>query len=87
MGYILITGGNLINKGAQAMTFIAVDEIKRRFPDREVVVISDVDAARSDEELSRYRFLFRDSDNPMPLLDPLPLIFRYHHLSPPSSPR
>lgn len=61
MGYILITGGNLINKGAQAMTFIAVDEIKRRFPDREVVVISDVDAARSDEELSRYRFLFRDS--------------------------
>ena len=47
MGYILITGGNLINKGAQAMTFIAVDEIKRRFPDREVVVISDVDAARS----------------------------------------
>ena len=53
MGYILITGGNLINKGAQAMTFIAVDEIKRRFPDREVVVISDVDAARSDEELSR----------------------------------
>lgn len=61
MGYILITGGNLINKGAQAMTFIAVDEIKRRFPGREVVVISDVDAARSDEELSRYRFLFRDS--------------------------
>lgn len=60
MGYILITGGNLINKGAQAMTFVAVDEVKRRFPDREIVVVSDVDAARSDEELSHYRFLFRD---------------------------
>lgn len=61
MGYVLITGGNLINKGAQAMVFVAVDEVKRRFPDKEVVVVSDVDAARSDEELMRYRFLFRDS--------------------------
>ena len=60
MGYVLITGGNLINKGAQAMVFVAVDEVKRRFPNKEVVVISDVDAARSDEELSKYRFLFRD---------------------------
>lgn len=60
MGYVLITGGNLVNKGAQAMTFIAVDEVKRRFPEKEVVVVSDVDAARSDEELSQYRFLFRD---------------------------
>lgn len=60
MGYILITGGNLINKGAQAMVFVAVDELKRRFPNEEIVVVSDVDAARSDEELSQYRFLFRD---------------------------
>ena len=60
MGYILITGGNLINKGAQAMTFIAVEELKKRFPEKEIVVISDIDAARSDEELSHYRFLFRD---------------------------
>ncbi|MCM1537385.1 MAG: Coenzyme F420 hydrogenase/dehydrogenase, beta subunit C-terminal domain [bacterium] len=60
MGYVLITGGNLINKGAQAMVFVAVDEVKRRFPDKEVVVISDVDAARSDGELAKYKFLFRD---------------------------
>lgn len=60
MGYVLITGGNLINKGAQAMVFVAVDEVKRRYPDKEIVVVSDIDAARSDEELSKYRFLFRD---------------------------
>lgn len=58
--YVLITGGNLVNKGAQAMVFVAVDEVKRRFPDKEVVVVSDVDAARSPEELARYNFLFRD---------------------------
>lgn len=32
MGNVVITGGNLKNKGAQAMTFITVDEIRRRFP-------------------------------------------------------
>lgn len=60
MGYVLITGGNLVNKGAQAMVFVAVDEVKRRYPDKEIVVVSDIDAARSDEALSKYRFLFRD---------------------------
>ncbi len=60
MGYVLITGGNLKNKGAQSMVYIAVDEVAKRYPDKRIVVLSDADAARSGEELSRYRFLFRD---------------------------
>lgn len=31
--YVIITGGELANKGAQSMTFIVVDEISKRFPD------------------------------------------------------
>ena len=30
MKNIIITGGELFNKGAQAMTFITVDEMKKR---------------------------------------------------------
>ncbi len=60
MGYVLITGGNLKNKGAQSMVYIAVDEVAKRYPDKRIVVLSDADTARSGEELSRYRFLFRD---------------------------
>lgn len=29
--YILVTGGELRNKGAQAMTFITVDQIAKKF--------------------------------------------------------
>lgn len=36
MGNVIITGGDLKNKGAQAMTFITVDEIKRRFPEEKI---------------------------------------------------
>lgn len=60
MGYILITGGNLSNKGAQSMMFIAVREMKKRFPDKTVVVLSDKDAIQSEQELSKYNFMFRD---------------------------
>ena len=31
--YILVTGGELRNKGAQAMTFITVDQIAKKFPE------------------------------------------------------
>lgn len=41
--YVLIFGGGLRNKGAQAMTFISVGEIRRRFPGLEPVVVSDRD--------------------------------------------
>lgn len=54
--YIIVTGGELCNKGAQAMSFITVDEMRKRYPDCEVVLISGRDYKRSAEEKSNYRF-------------------------------
>lgn len=54
--YILITGGELKNKGAQAMTFITVDQMKRRYPDKEVILLSNYDAKRPEEEKKKYSF-------------------------------
>ena len=59
MGYILITGGNFINKGAQAMVFITVDEIKKRFPGKKIIVVSDIDATSKNN--NNFCFLLRDS--------------------------
>lgn len=41
--YALIIGGELRNKGAQAMTFVAVSEVRRRFPGLEPVLLSSGD--------------------------------------------
>ncbi len=60
MGYVLITGANLKNKGAAAMLYIAVNEVKKRFPGEKIVALSDVDAYRDEETLSEYSFMFRD---------------------------
>lgn len=38
MGKILIVGGQMENKGAQAMTFTVIHEIKKRHPDKEILV-------------------------------------------------
>ncbi|SFC11163.1 colanic acid/amylovoran biosynthesis protein [Alkalibacterium subtropicum] len=54
--YVFISGGELFNKGAQAMTFIAVDQMKRRFPDAEIVLLSTSDYKRSEEDKSHYNF-------------------------------
>lgn len=54
--YVLVTGGQLFNKGAQAMSFITVDEIAKRFPDSKVVLLSQRDARRSATEKANYRF-------------------------------
>lgn len=37
--YILVTGGQWINKGAQAMLFVTVTELAKRFPDREIYAV------------------------------------------------
>ena len=58
MRNIIITGGELFNKGAQAMTFIAVHEMKVRFPDHAVYVLSEMDLERPREERERYAFDF-----------------------------
>src|SRR5690554_1897587 len=54
--YIIITGGELFNKGAQSMTFATIDELKRRYPSREIVLLSNADFARSEEEKVQYSF-------------------------------
>ena len=54
--YILVTGGELFNKGAQAMTFITVDQIAKSFPNYTVVLFSGQDANRPEEEKKNYKF-------------------------------
>lgn len=41
MRKIVITGGELQNKGAQSMVFICVSELRKRFPNHEIFVMSD----------------------------------------------
>ena len=58
MKNIIITGGELFNKGAQAMTFITVDEMKKRFPDHRILVLSEMDLERPAREKEKYAFEF-----------------------------
>lgn len=58
MRNIIITGGELFNKGAQAMTFVSVDEIKRRFPDHQIYLLSEMDMERPAAEKKQYTFNF-----------------------------
>lgn len=39
MKYILVVGGEWNNKGAQAMLFVTVTELAKRFPDREICAV------------------------------------------------
>lgn len=57
--FILISGGEFFNKGAQAMTFITINELKKRFPKHEIVVLSDGDYNRTPYEKRNYNFLIR----------------------------
>ena len=58
MKNIIITGGELFNKGAQAMTFITVSELKKRFPDHRIYVLSELDHRRPQAEKDKYSFEF-----------------------------
>lgn len=40
MKNIIIAGGGLVNKGAQAMTLIAICELKKRFPDHRMMLLT-----------------------------------------------
>lgn len=53
---VVITGGELFNKGAQSMTFTVVNEITRRFPNAQITLLSTPDFVRNDEEKARYKF-------------------------------
>ena len=48
---ILITGGGIANKGAQAMLFITVEQMQKRFPQDRVIVLT-----VTDSDFSNYRF-------------------------------
>ena len=54
--YILITGGEMFNKGAQSMTFSTVNEIKKRYDNKEVILLSSLDYDRSDKDKEQYSF-------------------------------
>ncbi len=58
MKNIIITGGELFNKGAQSMLFITVDNLKKRFPDCRIIVLSPMDNERSVKEKAQYAFDF-----------------------------
>lgn len=51
MRYILISGGTLRNKGAQAMVFIAVEELRKRFPNHKILALMDPDSVDMGKEL------------------------------------
>lgn len=53
--YTLVTGGQMVNKGAQAMTFIIMDEICKRFPEDEILLLLPGDASTIDSERYRIR--------------------------------
>lgn len=55
---IIILGGAFSNKGAQAMTFTVVDQIKRRFPDQDIYLFSTEDFERADVVNRLYKFNF-----------------------------
>ncbi|MDB4734240.1 polysaccharide pyruvyl transferase family protein [Akkermansiaceae bacterium] len=56
MKYVMITGGGLGNKGAQAMTFITVSEVRKRYPSHEIILISYNDFQLPANEKDRYKF-------------------------------
>lgn len=58
MRNIIITGGELFNKGAQAMTFATVNELKKRFPDHRIYLLSEQDLMRPEAERKQYAFDF-----------------------------
>lgn len=54
--YILVVGGELFNKGAQAMTFITIDYFAKKYPDCDVILFSAADANRSEDIKNNYKF-------------------------------
>ena len=53
---VLVFGGELFNKGAQAMTFTVVDQLKRRFPIENIYLLSSKDYRRDKIQKNKYNF-------------------------------
>ena len=58
MRNIIITGGGMENKGAQAMTLIAVHELRERFPNHRIYLYSPVDLANPKLDKRAFSFDF-----------------------------
>ena len=54
--YILITGGNFQNKGAQSMVFSTMGYISSKYPDADMVLLSTHDYLNQKGEKNPYRF-------------------------------
>lgn len=68
MKKIFIVGGGFHNKGAQSMTFIAVDEMHKRFPNHEIYVICDSEFERAKKCEEIYTFKIKQFDSIIPVL-------------------
>ncbi len=68
---ILIVGGSSFNKGAQAMSFTVVDQIKRRFPKKSIYLILDYDYKDVDDSIFTFRTLPWTYELRFKLLNPL----------------
>lgn len=53
---VILVGGELFNKGAQAMTFTTIDQIKRKSPQKQIYLFSTLDFNRSESEKNIYDF-------------------------------
>ncbi len=53
---VIIVGGELFNKGAQAMTFAVIDYIKSRFPGTSCYLFSAIDYERTEQDKEKYAF-------------------------------
>jgi colanic acid/amylovoran biosynthesis protein len=60
---IVITGGELYNKGAQAMTFTVVDQISRRYPNKSIYLFSTMDYFRDEKQKDKFTFNILPWDN------------------------
>ena len=58
MKNIIVTGGELFNKGAQSMIYITANELAKRFPTHEILVLSPMDQERPKQEKENYNFQF-----------------------------
>jgi polysaccharide pyruvyl transferase WcaK-like protein len=64
---IALVGAHLHNKGDQAMVFTAVDQLKRRYPNAEITLFSEIDFNRTDEEKGQYNFGILPWNGPLAL--------------------
>ncbi len=55
---ILVIGGHTFNKGAEAMTFAVVEQLRKRFPEKRIIVCSSKDYGKYGDGKHRYKFEF-----------------------------